>query len=294
MESRTAFLNDYIEYINRIHDYPEGKDENLAEDLINFCTERSWQTPAVLLIISVTAENSLRHLREYWELFKRIYNHFQIMPSTVNLYPHIAALFSKEYQKVFEIPGLPFHLENYRNMEIEQILQIYEPSSKMHCILHDNAEEFAVFMGPIINEETFNEIVDGNSLLEWCSYYGSLRCFRYLHGQYAIMTIKCLAYSFIGKNKEIINECLVEAGEILKESSIIPVLFRINEEDYLDALHSDYNQEWTPDMAAVMLNLKAFLKFATFEDDEEMVTYSYFGITENCILQPLATVLNLL
>lgn len=124
--------HDYIEFYNRIYNLKTGESQQLAEDLIKFCTERKWDSSAVLMIISNAAECNLLYLREYWDLFKTIFNHFQIRPPAHFLRPHIAVLYCKEYNRIpnFRIPD---HLSNYQEMTIDEILNVYEPSSLMHC-----------------------------------------------------------------------------------------------------------------------------------------------------------------
>lgn len=56
-------------------------------------------------------------------------------------------------------------MNKYQEKEIDDILEVYEPLSLMHCILHDNVEEFAILMGPsLTKDDAFKEQVDGKPL----------------------------------------------------------------------------------------------------------------------------------
>ena len=47
------------------------------------------------------------------------------------------------------------------------------------------------------------------SLLEYCSYLGSVNCFKFLRTEFnSKITHHCLGLSFIGGNPDIISECL--------------------------------------------------------------------------------------
>lgn len=232
-------FHDYIEIYDRIYDLTPDETLQLAEDLIKICSERSWDTSTILLIISNAAECNLVHLREYWEIFKRIYDHFQIRPSPVMLKRHIAVLYSKEYQIRLQIKNLPDHLKNYEEMEIENILNVYEPLSIMHCILHHDIHNFVRFF-PILDDEKFNQKIEDKTLIEWCCYYGAMECFKFLRMNKVEITKECLEYSLIGKNKDIIVECLAEVGNELKSKGNISILLQINDSNYLYSLHKDY------------------------------------------------------
>ena len=52
---------------------------------------------------------------------------------------------------------------------------------------------------------------ESNSLLELCCYHGSVRCFKLLLSKFHCdITEKCLSYSFLSGNADIMNECLKE------------------------------------------------------------------------------------
>lgn len=278
-EVLVAICSDYTEFIDRIYDLKPDDVQDLTEDLINFCPQRKWDIAAVLLIIANAAECNLLLLREYWKLFKKLYNHFKIKPPVHKLKPHIAVLFSKEYQVRLNDVEIPDHLKDYQ--EIEEILNVHKPCTLLHCIFHDDINEFAIEMG-LFNDKTLKQKIEDKTLLEWCSYYGALRCFKFLRMNDAEITQNCLAYSFIGKNKDIMMECLVDFGEILKQINIMDICIQINDQDYLITLHDDYKQLWTLESAADALNLKAFLMLASITNKKELafLFWCFFGITE--------------
>ena len=48
-----------------------------------------------------------------------------------------------------------------------------------------------------------------NSLLELCCYHGAIDCFKFLRMKFTSeITTKCLEFSFLGGNSEIMSECL--------------------------------------------------------------------------------------
>lgn len=279
-----SIYKEYMMFYDRIYNLKADETENLAYDLIDFCISRKWDISPVLIIISNAAECNLRLLPQYWHLFKKIFNHFKIKPYESQLKPHIAALYSKEYDIELDNPNFPDHLRNYENMEINDILSVYEPNSLMHNVLHDNIIEFAVNLGDI-QEETFNQTIEDRKLIDWCCYYGSLLCFRYLTGNGVQITKDCLSCSFIGNNPELLLECLREIGDELKEMKIMDTCIRINNEDYLMELHNKYLQSWSLEKAALALNIKAFDMLSSISNQHELafINSTAFGIQEMLI-----------
>lgn len=119
-----------------------------------------------------------------------------------------------------------------------------------------------------------------------------MRCFRFLRGNGDLISNDCLAFSFIGKNKDIIQECLIEIGDELKRIDIMDTVIQINDEDYLISLHDQYKQSWHCTTAASSLNLKAFLINLCMlnEADIAFSCCGFFGISEIIeLLHPMSS-----
>ncbi|EAY22712.1 hypothetical protein TVAG_476410 [Trichomonas vaginalis G3] len=150
------------------------------------------------------------YLKSYFTILKLTYEEFQIKP---NFFDNdvLEYFFYKEYnlpidgyqQKIFE----KYENENYS-------LDIHEKNTIYRSIMDDDKDSFVKF----IEDESFdkdqiliNELYpisdEGLSLLELCCYHGSADCFKLLITKFkSEITLKCLWFSFLGGNPEIIHE----------------------------------------------------------------------------------------
>ncbi|EAY09570.1 ankyrin repeat protein, putative [Trichomonas vaginalis G3] len=81
----------------------------------------------------------------------------------------------------------------------------------------------------------------GYSLLELCCYYGAVDCFKFLRTKFSSeITEKCLEFSFLGRNNEIMSECLKYQKPNYKCMEYAIISHNI---DFVTFLMNEYNLE---------------------------------------------------
>ncbi|EAY19719.1 ankyrin repeat protein, putative [Trichomonas vaginalis G3] len=138
-------------------------------------------------------------------------------------YLYLAKLITDDYH-VEEVNSLEFYIEYgiefyndgyFREISSEN-LDILSENTIYRAIMYDDKEVFISF----IEKEEFNEDQKLNSslypyspheysLLELCCYHGAIDCFKLLRTKFnSEITQTCLQFSFLGRNQEIMSECL--------------------------------------------------------------------------------------
>ncbi|EAY15748.1 hypothetical protein TVAG_187990 [Trichomonas vaginalis G3] len=157
-----------------------------------------------------------RYTKSYLSLAKLISDDYQVKEvSKVNLVSNF--LFYKEYGiklhksadfKIIKSENLDILKENtiYRalmNNDLEVFISFteiegFDGNQKLESNLFRDFSSFFVFP----SENKF-------SLLELCCYYGAVDCFKFLRTEFdSAITKLCLVFSFLGRNQEIMSECL--------------------------------------------------------------------------------------
>ncbi|EAY03638.1 hypothetical protein TVAG_161770 [Trichomonas vaginalis G3] len=188
------------------------------------------------------------------------YEEFHVKP---NFYHQDALeyLFYKDYnlsidgyhQKIFE----KYENENY-SLDIHEKISIYK------SIMDDDKESFIKFIedelfdkDKILINEFYPESEDELSLLELCCYHGSVGCFKLLRTKFkSEITLKCLQFSFLGGNPEIIHECLKEQDP---DENCMNYAIVSNNIDFISFLMNEYDIDINLEICGEYLNLQAFL-----------------------------------
>lgn len=208
LEEYNSFIrerfSDNFNTINTIFHLDQSTGINLLFDSICNILIDKYKLPLkkVLKIIEMASTTGNHNLKIYWELYKKLYDFYKpnILASDYSLFGRFQALVIKHYN----IKG---DLKNsvYGNETIDQILDIFPRDSLLYYLMTDDNDSFVKYM---LSDENFNynQQINGKSLLEWCSYYGSVNCFRILRSNGASISNNCLQLSFLGANPDIIHE----------------------------------------------------------------------------------------
>ncbi|EAY09665.1 hypothetical protein TVAG_060410 [Trichomonas vaginalis G3] len=157
-----------------------------------------------------------RYTKSYLYLAKLISDDYQVKEvSNVNLASNF--LFYKEYGIKLD-KSADFEKIKSENLDILKENTIYR------AIMNNNLEVFISFTereGFDENQKLefslfrdFNRLLvfhreNEFSLLELCCYYGAVDCFKFLRTKFnSEITKRCLKLSFLGRNQEIMSECL--------------------------------------------------------------------------------------
>ncbi|EAY14911.1 hypothetical protein TVAG_380210 [Trichomonas vaginalis G3] len=195
-------------------------------------------------------------------------------------YLYLAKLISDEYhvtevKKVATISNFLFNKEygikldksaSFQEIDSEN-LAIHTENTIYRAIMHNDLETFISFT----ERESFAKDqklesklypytdYQGYSLLELCCYHGAVDCFKFLRTKFnSERTETCLNLSFLGRNKEIMSECLKhkKPNEWCMEYAIIS-----HNIDFVTFLMNEYNIEIELYYCRKYNNLESFLVY---------------------------------
>ncbi|EAY13661.1 ankyrin repeat protein, putative [Trichomonas vaginalis G3] len=100
---------------------------------------------------------------------------------------------------------------------------------------------------------------EGYSLLELCCYHGAVDCFKFLRTKFSSeITQRCLEFSFLGGNPDIMSECL-KYQEPDEESMHYAIIS--HNIDFVTFLMNEFNIEIDLNYCALYNNLESFLVY---------------------------------
>ncbi|EAY23341.1 hypothetical protein TVAG_186490 [Trichomonas vaginalis G3] len=187
-------------------------------DIKNLMFETKRAPPnQILTIISTAMPFNIKYIKPYKEIFKMIYTEYHpiFTRGEIQSIPYIlwadlqdenGVLLSTRYSSGIEA-----------NKTKDYSLNFIEDNTIYRAIMYDDKFSFIIFT----ETDSFdkNQMLQSdlypsspNSLLELCCYHGAVNCFKLLISKFnSIITPKCLFYSFLGGNPDIINNCLKNA-----------------------------------------------------------------------------------
>ncbi|EAY18955.1 ankyrin repeat protein, putative [Trichomonas vaginalis G3] len=209
-----ALCKDYYEIFNtlyRLNTTNQSELTKIYQDINSILIKTKLLEPSERLdIISTASEYNCRYFKSYWTLYKMIYeNDPEKVLSNSFLFNYFA---NKEYEL-----GIDEELNEYDSKDY--ILDVHEENTIFRAIMDDDAKSFETFInsdGFNINQKLKSKFYPYNiqndnqySLLELCCFHGSVNCFKILRSKFqSEITYSCLQFSFLGRNNEIISECL--------------------------------------------------------------------------------------
>ena len=225
-----------------------------------------------------------RYAKSYLKLAKLISDEYHI--TEVSHIPIISNyLFYKEYGIELSTT-VDFRTRYLKNTDIDSNDTIYR------SIMYDDKERFIYF----IERDGFDkdqkldsdlypyelEYYHVYSLLELCCYHGAVDCFKLLRTKfYSGITQRCLEFSFIGGNPEIMSECL----KYEKPTDKCMVYAQISHNiDFVTYLMNEHKIEIDLDCCGEYNNLESFLVHVDkFNDIKNCLRYSTkFDIPSLC------------
>lgn len=262
---------DMLEFDKRLFSMKQGEKENIFSELIILKESLNLDIQGIYRIISLASECNPRLLSDYWMLFQKIYEKFEIRPNMNYLEPAIRILCHKEYNlKTQSKSKIPKYYENFENQSIDDIINIYPEKFIMHSILHDDLESF------MKSNFDKNAIINDHDIGSWCCYYGAVRCFKFLISNGVQITKEFLDNSFVGKNKEIIEECL---SKCQPDEFTMKQCIKAHNNEYVFAFNKNYNIDIPIAKVIKFLNFPIFIEFFShFDVNDTFVKSSIFGI----------------
>ncbi|EAX99914.1 hypothetical protein TVAG_159340 [Trichomonas vaginalis G3] len=215
-------------------------------------------------ILNIIPYNN-RYSKSYLYLAKRITDDYHV--TSINKIPTISAFqFYKEY-------GITLYkFKEFKEIKYENP-NILSENTIFRAIMNDDKERFIQF----IESEEFNKdktlynhlypiLPDkGLSLLELCCYHGAVDCFKLLRTKFnSQITEICLRLSFLGRNQEILSECLKHQkpdGECMKYAIISHNI------DFVTFLMNEHNIKIDLLACGQYKNLESFLVYFDQKND---------------------------
>ncbi|EAY12029.1 ankyrin repeat protein, putative [Trichomonas vaginalis G3] len=218
----------------------------------------------ILTIISTAMIHNIKYLKQYKAIFNKIYKEYHpiFTHNELKNIPHIlwadlsdenGVLLSEKYIYDFARNKYKYSTTNFM-----------EENTIYRAIMYDDKFSFIAF----IETDGFNkdQMLENDlypskplSLIELCCYHGAVNCFKYLITRFkSTITQKCLWYSFLGGNSDIIQECLKieEPDEECMRYAIIS-----HNIDFISFLMSEYEFEIDLYNCVIYHNLQAFLVY---------------------------------
>ncbi|EAX94900.1 hypothetical protein TVAG_382850 [Trichomonas vaginalis G3] len=200
----------YIDSYHALYNLKTEKEEELNLIYNKIKTEfidskKSLPTNIIKDILEIIPYNN-RYANSYLYLAKLISDEYQVKEVN-NVIPISSFLFFKKYGIKLN-KSVDFEKIQFENPDIHTENTIYR------AIMYDDLKRFIAFT----EKEGFNEnrILKcslyphpGYTLLEFCCYHGAVDCFKFLRTKFkSEITQWCLILSFLGRNQEIMSECL--------------------------------------------------------------------------------------
>ncbi|EAY00071.1 hypothetical protein TVAG_196310 [Trichomonas vaginalis G3] len=199
-----------------------------------------------------------RYTKSYLELSKHIFDDYNVS-KVKNINSISNYLFYKEYRIKLDKSD-NFDKNNFENLEIHSENTIYR------AIMDNNLEKFIAFTesdefdkDQKIESKLYPNSFVRYSLLELCCYHGAVDCFKLLRTKFSSEITKiCLDLSFLGRNKEIMGECLKyqKPDEECMRYAIIS-----HNIDFVTFLMNEYNIEIEIFYCGIYNNLESFLVY---------------------------------
>ncbi|EAY16770.1 hypothetical protein TVAG_447290 [Trichomonas vaginalis G3] len=149
-----------------------------------------------------------RYMKSYLKLAKLIVDYHHIL-NKLDFPEFLSYLFYKEY-------GIKLGKDKEFQIKITNDFDVHSSNTIYRAIMDNDLKRFIYFtemdgfdQDQSLDNEIYPDCFFGYSLLELCCYHGAVDCFKFLRTKFkSKITQKCLEFSFLGRNAEILSECL--------------------------------------------------------------------------------------
>ncbi|EAY17875.1 hypothetical protein TVAG_011000 [Trichomonas vaginalis G3] len=264
----------YIDLYNALYQLKtENKEElnsiyrNIKAELID--SIKDLPKNIIKNILNIIPYNN-RYVKSYLSLAKLIYDEYHV-EEVNNIKLTLNFLFYKEYEIVLNIPA-DFSKINSEYLDIQSENTIYR------AIMYNDLEQFIVFteidgfnQNQKLKSSLYPKSDEGYSLLELCCYHGAVDCFKLLRSKFnSEITQTCLELSFLGKNPEIMSECL-KYQKPDKECMRYAIIS--HNIDFVSFLMNEYNLNINVKCCGKYKNLDSLLVYFDQTNDFEQCFY---------------------
>ncbi|EAY17855.1 ankyrin repeat protein, putative [Trichomonas vaginalis G3] len=249
----------YIDSFNALYQLKTGEEEEL-NSIYKFIKAQLIDSKNCLPvniardILHIIPYNN-RYTKSYLKLVKFIIDDYHVKKvtkiSTISGY-----LFYKEYGICLDISDEFYKLVNFN---------IHEEDTIYKALMYNDIERLIYFTeiegfnkNQTLKSSLFPDYNE-HSLLELCCYHGAVDCFKLLRSKFnSEITQTCLELSFLGKNPEIMSECL-KYQKPDKECMRYAIIS--HNIDFVSFLMNEYKIEIDLEYCAIYNNLDAFFVY---------------------------------
>ncbi|EAX93924.1 ankyrin repeat protein, putative [Trichomonas vaginalis G3] len=275
----------YIDSYNELYQLKTIKEEELRQIYnlikIELIDSKIYPSKKIIKDIFYIIPYNNRYTKSYLSLTKLICDDYHV--EEVKDIPTISNyMFYKEYGIILD-KSEDFEKIKFMNIDIHSENTIYK------AIMHNDLERFITFTeiegfnkDKKLRSDLYPYFIKGYSLLELCCYHGSVDCFKLLRSKFnSEITQKCLQFSFLGGNPEIMSECLKHQtpDEFCMKYAIIS-----HNIDFVTFLLNEYNIQIDLECCGEYNNIESFLvSFDQTYDLNKFFVYStIFNISSLC------------
>ncbi|EAY08673.1 hypothetical protein TVAG_079310 [Trichomonas vaginalis G3] len=207
-ELMTSFneYNDIVNTLYRLNTFDESKINEIFEK-IKVINKSILSVEEIISIISTASLYRNRYMKSYFSIFKKVYDEYhptQIRPEKI-IYGLLSFFWNNDRKQIFE----KYEEQNYS-------IKNHEKGTIYRAIMEDDMNSFIQFTeredfdeDQLLKSDFYPYFYKGYSLIELCCYHGSVNCFKLLISKFqSKITQKCLEFSFLSGNAEIMSECL--------------------------------------------------------------------------------------
>ncbi|EAY01699.1 ankyrin repeat protein, putative [Trichomonas vaginalis G3] len=220
-------------------------------------------TNAIKDILDIIPYNN-RYTKSYLFLAKLISDDYHVT-EVRSVVPISNFLFYKEYGIKLDKSA------DFKEVNSEK-LDIHTENTIYRAIMNNDIEKFILFTetegfdkNQKLESSLYPNSDKGYSLLELCCYHGAVDCFKLLRTKFnAEITKNCLGFSFLGRNNEIMSECLKykkPKKECMKYAIISHNI------DFVTFLMNEYNIDIDLEYCGIYNNIESFLVYFDQTDD---------------------------
>ncbi|EAY03346.1 ankyrin repeat protein, putative [Trichomonas vaginalis G3] len=217
-----------------------------------------------------------RYTKSYLSLVKLISDDYHV-EEVCNVEPILTFLFYKEYGIKLDKSS------NFEKIKSEN-LDIHTENTIYRAIMYNALERFIQFtkidgfdQDQKLQSSFYPYYNGGYSLLELCCYHGAADCFKLLRSKFqSEITQKCLRFSFLGGNQEIMSECLKYQ---IPDYWCMQYAIISHNIDFVTFLMNEYNMEIDLSSCATYKNFESF--FAYFDQTNDINNCLVYSPTFN-------------
>lgn len=274
----------YEEIVDHIDNVKSHEPNVLVSFLLEKIEKNMIDTNMIYMLIAEYCDTHIAYIREYWDIFDKIYQHSKIKPRFLNEKRIINCLFAKKYNSKISCENWNDHKYDFvdsqnkciiEEISLDEILNYYESNPIMRGIIHDDIKSFKDIVDSYPNFD-FNQMIFKKSLIQNCCFCGAVECFKFLRSNGVKITKRCLDSSITSQNKTIINECL--QYQTPNKRTMKKVLKTHNFEMAL-SFEQMYNCTIDIGLAAEIHNLQLFLyKMFQYQKYDSVILKSYHFI----------------